>query len=401
MFKRLQVKVRSLWRSNTRSPVYGSRTPLLNLRGKPAAKKRGQRLIFRIHVIRLARFAGVGLLIGGTLGYVNSLILDTDLSAHLIGGFGAGLMAGISIGLFELGFVSRRRPTSRLAVRLTLRVVGYSAILALGIVLANAYRFSTDPGTQGMEAVSLYLLQGTFVRDFILVAAVSVILVGVLQAGQLHRWRDVFSFVLGRYHRPKEVELVFMFLDLTSSTRIAAELGDLKYSAFLQDFFYDLNLAVMKWRGDVYQYVGDEIVVTWPLDVGVKQGRCIECFLAAQEEIRSRREDYTQRYGICPEFRGGLHGGTGVVTWVGEMRKTIVYHGDVLNTTARVLEHCKDSGYDLVITQELLNQTDVPSHIALSDLGHVSLRGKDHPIHLFGLAGAQPSRWLAPDSASG
>ncbi len=357
----------------------------MHLRWKPAGKKRGQRLIFRIHVVRLTRFVGVGLLVGGTLGYVNSLILDTDLSAHLIGGLGAGLMAGITIGLFELGFVSRRRPTSRLAVRLTLRVVGYSAILALGIVLANAYRFSTDTGTQGMEAVFLYLVHGTFVRDFTLVAMVSVILVGVLQAGQLQRWRDVVSFVLGRYHRPKEVELVFMFIDLTSSTRIANELGDLTYSAFLQDFFYDLNLAVMRWRGDVYQYVGDEIVVTWPLDVGTKQGRCIECFLAAQEVIRSRREDYIRRYGICPEFRGGLHGGTGVVTWVGELRKTIVYHGDVLNTTARVLEHCKESGYELLITRELLDRTEVPSRVSLSDLGEVPLRGKDHPTRLFGL----------------
>lgn len=352
-------------------------------------------------MVRLARFAGVGLVIGGTLGYVNSLILDTDLIAHLIGGFGAGLMAGLGIGLFELGLLSRRRPAARLAVRLALRVVGYSAILALAIVLANAYRISAESGTQAVDAISLYLVGGTFVREFVLVSAVSILFVGVLQAGQLQRFRDVFSFVLGRYHRPKEVELVFMFLDLTSSTRIADELGDLKYSAFLQDFFLDLNHAVMKWRGDVYQYVGDEIVVTWPLEVGIKHGRCIECFLAAQEAIRSRRDDYIRRYGMCPEFRGGLHGGRGVVTWVGEMRKKIVYHGDVLNTTARVLGHCKESGYELVITRELLDRTEVPSRVSLSDLGEVPLRGKDHPLHLFGLAGAQPTRWLAPDSASG
>lgn len=331
-------------------------------------------------------FAVVGLFVGGALGYINSLILGADLGAHLIGGFGAGLMAGIAMGVFELGLLVKRRPTSRVALRLTLRIVGYSLILVLGITLANVYRIGADPAVTVLGAVNRYLDGGTFMRDFAMVAVVSVLFVGVLQAGQLQRWRDVFSFVLGRYHRPKKVELVFLFLDLASSTRIADDLGDLEYSAFLQDFFFDLNLAVMRWGGDVYQYVGDEVVITWPLSVGTSAGRCIECFMSAQRVLHTRREDYEREYGFVPEFRGGLHGGPCVVTWVGELRKKIVYHGDVLNTAARVLEHCKTSGHDLLITKDLVEQVDVPAHISLTELGDVDVRGKSRPISLFGLA---------------
>jgi adenylate cyclase len=38
-----------------------------------------------------------------------------------------------------------------------------------------------------------------------------------------------------------------------------------------------------------------------------------------------------------PEFKGALHGGNVVVSEVGKYKSEIAYHGDVLNTTSRML----------------------------------------------------------------
>ena len=69
--------------------------------------------------------------------------------------------------------------------------------------------------------------------------------------------------LLGKYRNPQEEERVFMFMDLKSSTTTAEKLGHLQYSAFIRDCFSDINEVLLSFHAEVYQYVGDEIVVTW------------------------------------------------------------------------------------------------------------------------------------------
>jgi class 3 adenylate cyclase len=68
-----------------------------------------------------------------------------------------------------------------------------------------------------------------------------------------------------------------MFLDLNDSTAIAARLGPVRFNDFKNDFFYDIAEPVLETRGQIYQYVGDEAVVTWTLDKGLRQGNCLRC----------------------------------------------------------------------------------------------------------------------------
>ena len=75
----------------------------------------------------------------------------------------------------------------------------------------------------------------------------------------------LLPILLGKYRSPKEEERVFLFMDLKSSTLIAETLGHLKYSAFIRDSFMDINSILSKYNAQVYQYVGDEIVITWPI----------------------------------------------------------------------------------------------------------------------------------------
>lgn len=341
--------------------------------------------MLRLNLLRVARFALLGLGVGGLLGYVNFLIVDAQPGANILWGLLAGFMIGATIGTMEVFVFFGRLRRSSFRWLLLLRLLVYIVTLALWLTAANAYRLAEAGDTTMIEAARLYVMEGPFRRDFLLVTLASLLFIWILQASQLHRSRDVFNFILGRYHTPRESKMVFLFVDLTASTSIAEDLGHLRYSAFLQDFFFDLNTAVLPWRGAVYQYVGDEVIIVWPWRVATDQARCVECFFAMQDAVESNRQRYIEAYGIFPEFKGGLHGGIAVVTWVGEIKKEIVYHGDVLNTAARIQSHAKDSPYPCVASGELLAGLTLPEGFGSTDVGEVALRGKDATLELYGL----------------
>lgn len=91
----------------------------------------------------------------------------------------------------------------------------------------------------------------------------------------------LLNYILGRYHIPKEETRIFMFLDLTSSSIYAEKLGHITYSQLIQDCFFDLTSVVNKYDAQIYQYVGDEAVLTWRKDKGIKNNNCIKTFLSS------------------------------------------------------------------------------------------------------------------------
>jgi len=92
-----------------------------------------------------------------------------------------------------------------------------------------------------------------------------------------------------------------------------------------------------------------------------------------------------RKYGVYPEFKAGMYGGKVVVTWVGELKKEIVYVGDVLNTTSRIQESCKSLGKDFLISDELLKRINQLRKIKASFVEETILRGKESQIKLYSL----------------
>src|ERR1044072_3462852 len=54
------------------------------------------------------------------------------------------------------------------------------------------------------------------------------------------------NWLIGRYRSPREEVRLFLFIDLTDSTPLAEELGSLKFSYLLRDFFDDLTEPVIE-----------------------------------------------------------------------------------------------------------------------------------------------------------
>jgi adenylate cyclase len=193
------------------------------------------------------------------------------------------------------------------------------------------------------------------------------------------------SLFHGKYNIPREEKKVFMFLDLNSSTAIAECLGDERYHELLRDFFADITNPILESMGNIYQYVGDEVVVAWDYEDGVRESRCINCFFEIKKQVRENRERYLKKYGLVPSFKAGFHSGKVIAGQVGTLRREITYSGDVLNTTARILGMCKDLGVEVVTSGILLSELCLDKTFEVLQFGSLKLRGKEHEIVLNGI----------------
>lgn len=190
--------------------------------------------------------------------------------------------------------------------------------------------------------------------------------------------RIFLPIIIGRYHNPKEENRIFIFIDLKSSVEIAEKLEPIQYSKFLQDCFIDLEELIIKYKGNVYQFVGDECVITWKIKKKTDFNNPIRLFYSYKNLLLSKENYYIKTHGTLPTFKGAVHTGIVSTAEVGaDIKSDIAFHGDVLNTTARVLELCKQYNEDLLITgkmEEGIKQIDPKFNITFKDI--VQLRGK-------------------------
>ncbi len=221
---------------------------------------------------------------------------------------------------------------------------------------------------------------------YIYVGIVSLVLLLVLQITNLVGPRVLWNVILGRYHRPREEKRIFLFVDLVGSTALAKELGDLGMQRLLSRFFFDIAEPIAENGGEIHAYVGDEVIITWQYQDGLKNGRCVTCFFDIMEKLATKSEKYRNIFGTEPKIRGGLHGGPVVTSECGDTKTAIVYFGDTVNTTARLEEAAKIFDKDLVVSAELLQKLHIPDQIQAETLGSHILRGHKVPTPLVSLA---------------
>ncbi|NLR91612.1 MULTISPECIES: adenylate/guanylate cyclase domain-containing protein [Flammeovirga] len=225
------------------------------------------------------------------------------------------------------------------------------------------------------------LSQQSFVIYFIY------IFMGALVINSLFQLRDILgpelfqSVIQGQYYLPKEEDRIFMFLDLYNSTSIAECLGHLKYSNLIQDSYRIITDAIVKNKASVYQYVGDEIVLTWPTEKGLKENRCIHVFFEIEQALEEKRDYFMEKYGHVPEFKAGLHSGIVATAQVGVIKREVAYHGDTVNATARLQESCKQLGEKILISEVISSKLELP----FIDMGEYQFRGKRKAMHVYTL----------------
>ena len=191
------------------------------------------------------------------------------------------------------------------------------------------------------------------------------------------------NLLLGKYHFPREESRIFMFLDMKDSTVYGEKLGHIKFSALIQDCFGDLTEAIKKHKAEVYQYVGDEAILTWKIKNGLQSLHCLSTYFSFMDTLQSRGEFYMSKYGFQPFFKAAVHIGPVTVAEVGIVKREIAYHSDVLNTTARIQSKCNELNASLLISQDLMKKLDQKWDYSIKPVGSLFLKGKSEPESLF------------------
>jgi adenylate cyclase len=334
-------------------------------------------------------FAIMGSLLGLGAGYISTLMDDA-------GGFEAifttiyGAALGIILG-FQFGFLEEFiwQPLTRKVGFLYFSILQFFTylgliILWLIIVISLGHVINTDQ--RFYESMQWYLNEEDFIRDVIFANLMTMLLIVIGKLRMLHSSKQLLGFFTGQYYYPEQEVRVIMFVDLIGSTTLAEQLGPLTFSKFLQDCFSDISESIYAWHGEVYQYVGDGIVVSWRGKSRDCSFNSICCYFNISKKIEERMEYYSSSYNSIPRFRAGIHKGEVIITWVGDKKKELAFHGDTINSAARIQSMCKVYDAECLVSGILMNGVSLPKDIKSDSIGDVVPRGKLSSITLFSLS---------------
>jgi adenylate cyclase len=323
----------------------------------------------------LAVTVPLGALIGSGLGW-------------LIGGGGASMAAGALIGLlitagmgtfnvsWSVGLISRRWREAPFLVVLVTR----SLVWLLVIVVAVSLPLLTIAGLSSSD-----LVDQQFVVSVGASFAAALLFNFVAQVDGLLGRGVLVGLILGRYHRPREEVRVFLLIDLRESTQIAERLGNLRYHAFFSRFIGDVSASVGRHRGEVHRYVGDEVILTWTAEEGLRDARCVRAAFAIADTLAGARAAYEADFSVVPRFWAALHLGPVVTGEIGTIKHEIAFLGDTLHEAARIQAAGKDLDRQFVASAAVIAALDVPNDIAGESLGRIDLRGIEEEVELFAM----------------
>lgn len=325
----------------------------------------------------------------GTLSYYPSTGNQFNFYRSLFVGPFFSMIAGTILGAIEVFWLNKQFRNTTFGRKILLKTLFYLiAIVAftfLGTVISNS--FTLDEPILSKQVLNSVI---NFFGDFAYISIISYvafILVGTLfflEVSDNLGQGVLRNFLIGKYHKPREEERIFMFLDLKSSTTIAEKVGHIQYFNFLNEYYQDITRSIIRSYGVIYQYVGDEVVITWSMDEGLKNAHCIQLYFQMEHKIDQIKGKYEQKYGIVPSFKAGVHCGKVTVGEIGSIKKEIVYSGDVLNTTARIQALCNSYNSKMLISSELLHKlSPLDKDFKTDEIGEMTLRGKDKKVKIY------------------
>jgi adenylate cyclase len=336
----------------------------------------------RIVAVVTAIAAAVGIAISRLLSQITDSPYDF---AELEQGARNGLTIGAMLGSLDLFYLQGPRGAWLRRLSFGRAVLLRACMFTAAIVACFALNRLIFGLLHGFERSGLDYFGLPLLRDTLLAFIIFLVISEFLQMRRVIGGRALNNLLLGRYHQPVREERVFMLVDIKGSTALAERLGDQQAHAFITSVFFDIDQPILEHGGEVYNYIGDELIACWTLCEGVDDVRCLHCLLGIRQTLAARADHYRRTFGSAPAVRVVLHAGPVVAGECGDAKLAIVYLGDTLNTAARIEETAKAMRRDCLISDTLLAQLDLPPSLAAEPLGSIQLRGRQQPIILHAL----------------
>ena len=331
---------------------------------------------------RIKRVFVIALITG--LGITFFTLIENKNFDDFASGFIVGFFLGIPVGIFEEFLIINRFRKHSLLWSILIKGILYT--IGIGIFFIGFAWIFIKTNDLPTERFYHYLRGGEFFRAIIYTLTVFDFVIVFNQYQKLLGTNVLFLYAYGKYQKPEHEERIFMFLDISSSTELAEQMKPDLYFNFINDFFHDISEPLLRTSAHIYQYVGDEVVFTWKMKDGIKQNNCVKLFFLIDEQIKNKEKTYLKKYGRLPEYKAGLHCGEVIAAVVGDIKKELIYNGDVLNTTSRIRSHCSEVGKRFLASSNMVSKlTSLDSHFEVYPLGISTLKGKKNIVGLFSI----------------
>ena len=323
----------------------------------------------------------------GTSAQIKAMLPEYDVKSEVLISFIMAVFGGLTFGSVEMFYLkafSKRSFLWNIFFKGAIYLAFVLVLSIIGSLAYNSFRHSLPfwHNEVIMDMLS-YMQSSGSLYTFLTIAVGILISLFLIQIDLKLGQNGLRYLVTGKYHQAKREERAFMFLDMKSSTVIAERIGHENYFELLNDFFADATPHIINHLGVIYQYIGDEISVSWPLDLHTDLSRCIQCFYRIEKEIEQRKEYYQKRYGFTPEFKAGIHAGSVTTGQIGIIKRELVHSGDVLNTASRIQGLCNDFGVKLIVSDSIKKRIADPSLWVFKAIEDFELRGKSERLNLY------------------
>ena len=321
------------------------------------------------------------------LAWDQNLNPSTDITLTLpVFAFSTAAIAalGLIVGVIETQILQKRFIGYRFLRKITIKFLIYMTLMlsAICITYPIAAVIETGSGFIDLEIwnrTGRFLLSPLFFNALVQLAFSLFICLLYSAVSENLGHSVLLNFFTGKYHKPVVERRIFMFLDMKGSTAIAEKLGHVKYFKLLEEYYNLMSDPIINHFGEVYQYIGDEVVVTWMARQGFKNNNCINCFFEIKQNLQLKQDHFMDRFGVIPDFKAGMHIGEATVGEIGALKKEIVFVGDVLNTAARIQGMCNEYNTDLIISEKLMSGLQNINMITTEPMGDIQLKGKTSP----------------------
>ena len=305
-----------------------------------------------------------------------------DISILFLNVLRGGIILGIAFGLLDLIFERRVFKVMSYGQLILIKSIFYIFLVVLTSFITNLISFTIYHGYLDFDLWVKNISRLPWRVPLFYVSLICILINITKQIDLKFGPGNLLNLLLGRYHKPQQDHRIFMFLDMKSSTRIAEKLGHIQVSRLIQDCFTDLTI-VRDYKAEIYQYVGDEVVISWSMTNGLENLNCIKAYFKFQELLESRSDFYRKKYGLVPFFKAGLNVGDVTIAEVGQIKREIAFHGDTLNTASRIQGKCNDYKKSLLLSQALKELIEGNEKLHISLAGKVLLRGKTMPMEIY------------------
>jgi hypothetical protein len=238
-----------------------------------------------------------------------------------------------------LGGALRRLP---LVAEFAIKAFAMTAVLTIVAVSLEFALYPTPPGRQWFADELPRIVGISF--------AVSLLVGAIFEFRRLVGGRVLGSFLLGTYHRPKREQRIIMFLDIQSSTALAEAMGELRVHDLITKFFYDIDQPIAEHGGEVHAYVGDAVIVTWPLSEDPERNaRPLRCFFEIQDKMAELNPVYEREFsGAAVSCRCSRRAGRRQRVWRYEAADCVFWrHDECCRPAVRSLQDRRRSAVGL------------------------------------------------------